>query len=985
MRNFKSILLGVISLVFSSQFFAQTTGCTVDLTALNDTVLCGDSIHLNADGTSYQIQLSEDFDNSTLGPGWQGTAGISFNNPCGNGPGGATNAHMWMGNGLAGNRSVATVNFDLSCGGNICFDFRMAIQGQASPCEGPDQSNEGVYLQYSTDNGVTWTTINYFDPDINNSGGSSSSPYVTWSNYCFNIPPGAQTPSTQIRWHQINTSGSAFDHWGIDNVDIYTTCATGFAYNWYGIDSAQVPVNPNFIFQDSGNFSLHDTFLYGDLTYAVMFFNSIDTCFDTLSIEVLNNPIEAALSNPQICYLQDSASVVLSGGDTYTWNILSGDPLNAGTNIGCINCDSTWLSPATTTTYQVGSNLTGICHDYDTITLESVTVLDPSFNFNDPVCNNGDTLIGVPYVSGGTWSGTGIIDSVLGIFDPNLTQAGPIPVTYTIPGICSSDTTVNVQVIPLPDAGYSGPTEFCATGGPYTLTPNTPGGVWSGPGIIDSINGIWDPAGTGLMGNYQITYTLNNPCFNEETFSLLAYGARNFNFIEDPINVCANDTLVLYNNYNLNTGGSGNPVLASWSGPSITNSDSGYYTPSITGTDTVYLTVSDTNNSCGRTKALTIEVFPVDTPNVIGELVYCDNLTSAVISIDKGWNPSNVTYSFTPIVGSGNITVDALGRFNPRAVGEGTWEVYYSYTNLNGCTASLTDTLQVIRTPEDPIITSDIFCVGEAVVLSASGSEPDTVFWYESNTPSSSSQIGSGTPYFWGVASDDDISDVKTVYARAENSECTSDLISHDITVVPAPDVSITRTYVDSLGNSETTYNPAERLSGRAPFTIDFIADGANVPPDSVYWDFWNNGSPADGSYGWPAISDAGDAPFHPYTYQTEGQYLVMLVTTNEYGCSDTSYAQHEVTFEAEPPNVFTPNGDGVNDEFYIPGATALRDFNCIIYSRWGREVYQWSNPYEGWDGGDSNDGVYYYIVTGKRADGSDYTRRGTVTLTKGN
>ena len=95
-----------------------------------------------------------------------------------------------------------------------------------------------------------------------------------------------------------------------------------------------------------------------------------------------------------------------------------------------------------------------------------------------------------------------------------------------------------------------------------------------------------------------------------------------------------------------------------------------------------------------------------------------------------------------------------------------------------------------------------------------------------------------------------------------------------------------------------------------------------------------------------PAISDAGDAPFHPYTYQTEGQYLVMLVTTNEYGCSDTSYAQHEVTFEAEPPNVFTPNGDGINDTWEMDGIDLYPNPRIRVFNRWGQVVYESEGEY---------------------------------------
>ena len=67
-------------------------------------------------------------------------------------------------------------------------------------------------------------------------------------------------------------------------------------------------------------------------------------------------------------------------------------------------------------------------------------------------------------------------------------------------------------------------------------------------------------------------------------------------------------------------------------------------------------------------------------------------------------------------------------------------------------------------------------------------------------------------------------------------------------------------------------------------------------------------------------------------------------------------------------PNVFTPNGDGKNDIFYftIRGAQC---FHCIIYNRWGIQVYQLNNINSGWDGkiqqtGElAADGTYYYLI----------------------
>ncbi len=70
-------------------------------------------------------------------------------------------------------------------------------------------------------------------------------------------------------------------------------------------------------------------------------------------------------------------------------------------------------------------------------------------------------------------------------------------------------------------------------------------------------------------------------------------------------------------------------------------------------------------------------------------------------------------------------------------------------------------------------------------------------------------------------------------------------------------------------------------------------------------------------------------------------------------------------------PNIFTPNGDGVNDVFRIPCiATGLYPSNSvIIYNQWGDKVFEaspynndWKGTLNGQDGKDLPDGVYYYI-----------------------
>jgi len=81
-------------------------------------------------------------------------------------------------------------------------------------------------------------------------------------------------------------------------------------------------------------------------------------------------------------------------------------------------------------------------------------------------------------------------------------------------------------------------------------------------------------------------------------------------------------------------------------------------------------------------------------------------------------------------------------------------------------------------------------------------------------------------------------------------------------------------------------------------------------------------------------------------------------------------------------PNVFTPNGDGINDFFEFGNLDRCENYLLRVFNRWGVEVYQSNQvPGERWDGrsfsGQAlNTGVYFFVLEG---DGVDY--RGAVTL----
>ena len=79
-------------------------------------------------------------------------------------------------------------------------------------------------------------------------------------------------------------------------------------------------------------------------------------------------------------------------------------------------------------------------------------------------------------------------------------------------------------------------------------------------------------------------------------------------------------------------------------------------------------------------------------------------------------------------------------------------------------------------------------------------------------------------------------------------------------------------------------------------------------------------------------------------------------------------------------PNVFTPNDDGKNDSFEIPGIENYENEVTII-SRWGGTIHQSKGYKNDWKGEGLNEGTYYYVVKVKSQSGKWEVYNGYVTL----
>ena len=90
---------------------------------------------------------------------------------------------------------------------------------------------------------------------------------------------------------------------------------------------------------------------------------------------------------------------------------------------------------------------------------------------------------------------------------------------------------------------------------------------------------------------------------------------------------------------------------------------------------------------------------------------------------------------------------------------------------------------------------------------------------------------------------------------------------------------------------------------------------------------------------------------------------------TDENGCVSTITDGPFEVYQPDllVPNVFTPNGDGVNDAFAVR-YTGAEDFYLEVFDRWGRMFFSSQSAADTWPGLDGNgnaapEGVYYYSL----------------------
>jgi gliding motility-associated-like protein len=101
-------------------------------------------------------------------------------------------------------------------------------------------------------------------------------------------------------------------------------------------------------------------------------------------------------------------------------------------------------------------------------------------------------------------------------------------------------------------------------------------------------------------------------------------------------------------------------------------------------------------------------------------------------------------------------------------------------------------------------------------------------------------------------------------------------------------------------------------------------------------------------------------SPEHEYVIEDEYEFRISLIVTSQMSCVDTAVAVVNIKEELMyyVPNSFTPDGDGINDEF-TPVFTSgfdINNYSCVIFNRWGEVVFESNDSSKGWNGKFGND-----------------------------
>jgi trimeric autotransporter adhesin len=499
------------------------------------------------------------------------------------------------------------------------------------------------------------------------------------------------------------------------------------------------------------------------------------------------------------------------------------------------------------------------------------------------------------------------------------TDLGSFIVSYTITQPCVASDQITVVVQSAPDATIIDVADVCESTAAFNLTAATPGGTWTGTGITNSTNGTFDPATSG-QGQFTITYEIEGSCSSSDVTIVNVVDQLTVDIV-NPGTFCINDAPFDVA-----------PFLpdGTWSGTGITNATNGTFSPATAGAGQHVINyVSD--DLCPNSGTVTITVYALPNVNAGSQVQLC-------VGESEQLNATGAqSYVWTPdqFINNNDIA-------NPVVNPTGTTTYTVTGTDANGCTA--TDDVLVTVNPLGNVIVNGPFtiCAGEEVQLQASGL----------------------SVYSWSPSNGLSATNIANPLANPSDTTIYTVTGSTSAGCPGSASLTVYSTYVNAL----FVPNPTD---GYSPLLVVFDNQSTGT---EFNWSYGNG----DTETTTPVNPDGSTV------YEDDGIYTATLVA-EQNGCTDTYSLQIEAYSGSvidTLPNIITPNGDDFNEEFRV-AVSFMKEFEVIIFNRWGHEVGRITTPDGTWKPEDNVSGVYFYILNATGVDRKKFVREGSFTLVK--
>ncbi|GAB4207940.1 MAG: hypothetical protein Fur0023_19130 [Bacteroidia bacterium] len=576
-------------------------------------------------------------------------------------------------------------------------------------------------------------------------------------------------------------------------------------------------------------------------------------------------------------------------------------------------------------TYTVRITDANNCIAFATTTVSEPLPISSTINSNSVICYNTPTGSATISVTGGTppysytWNPGGINSATAS----NI-MAGNYAVIVKDANNCIHTNSVVINQPPPISVALNYTPVTCWGFSTGIISSTVGGGVSPLSHTLLPVNSTAAYITSLPTGNYTMVVQDNNNCVVTSTV-----------FVPEPppilintspsVSICYGQSTNIYAFAN----GGNPPYNYNWSVGTFTNTGPYNVSPTIT---TIYtVQVTDANNCPSLPQTILVNVSPPLSGSA-NTIAVCDKDTAVLaFMLTSPGNGGPYAYDWHNGVYSPTLMVVANYTNNPQT---------YTVTVSDGCTvpdANIVVTLSVHPLPKGYFVTNvKDGCEPLIVTYSAvSNAVNDTYLWtfeggMTANTPTNDVAYNAG---------------VYSATLQITNQYgCKIDTMSvKDVTVYPRPvaDFIVTPSEINN-------YEP--------------IATFINQSVGGTFFQ-WNFGDPLSNSNISNEVS-----PIH--YYERDGDYLVGLFVMNEFDCRDSVYKKVIVKpeFSVYVPDVFTPDGDGLNDVFGVKGIGISKDdFIMRIFNRWGMLIYSTSDINEAWDGKYNGqiceDGQYIYNI----------------------